>query len=84
MEPRYNVMNQRRGSGTLMGNWEAERCLHEFTGHYRNKIPEHIPKRTLDFELPPLKHGKDMDDQSRERTLGPVEPMTLTTSNAVF
>jgi len=44
-DARYNLLEQRRGSGTLMGNWEAERSLHEFTGIYRTKPAEHIPKR---------------------------------------
>lgn len=45
-----------------MGNWEAERSLHEFTGNFRAKVYDHIPKRTADFELPPLEHTKDNDD----------------------
>jgi len=62
VDARYNMLENRRGSGTLMGNWEAERSLHEFTGNYRTKQYDHIPKRSLDFELPPLKHNKDMND----------------------
>ena len=36
--------------GTLIGNWEEERELKDFTGISRTIPKQHIPKKHLDFE----------------------------------
>lgn len=50
-EASYNkYVNQ--GKGTLVGNWNEERSLREFTGIGRRVVKEHIPKRHCDFDQP--------------------------------
>ena len=67
-----------------MGNWEAERSLHEFTGIYRTKPAEHIPKRGgQDFELPPLVHNKVQQNTS-DRIHGLLDQQILTTTMMDF
>lgn len=40
------------GKGTLVGNWNEERSLREFTGVGRRVVKEHIPKKHCDFDTP--------------------------------
>ena len=39
-----------KAHGTLIGNWQEERELKDFTGTHRTIQKQHIPKKHLDFE----------------------------------
>lgn len=39
-----------KAHGTLIGNWQEERELKDFTGTHRTIPKQHIPKKHLDFE----------------------------------
>ena len=39
-----------KAHGTLIGNWEEERELKDFTGTHRTIPKQHLPKRHLDFD----------------------------------
>lgn len=41
-----------KAHGTLVGNWQEERELKDFTGVPRTIPKQHIPKKHLDFENP--------------------------------
>jgi hypothetical protein len=47
-----NIFNKYGGKthGTLVGNWEEERELKDFTGTSRSIAKQHVPKKHLDFE----------------------------------
>lgn len=47
-----NIFNKFEGKahGTLVGNWQEERALKDFTGTSRTIPKSHIPKKHLDFE----------------------------------
>lgn len=47
-----NIFNKTGGKthGTLIGNWQEERDLRDFTGTARTIPKQHIPKKHLDFE----------------------------------
>jgi len=61
---RYNKLKEGKaaGGGTLIGNWQEERDLRDFTGVGRSVIREHIPKKHLDFENPINTTGKRFDN----------------------
>jgi len=48
-ENNYNKFGA-KAHGTLVGNWEEERELKDFTGVRRTIPKQHIPKKHLDFE----------------------------------
>jgi len=50
-----------QGKGTLIGNWNEERSLREFTGVGRRIVREHIPKQHCNFEEPILT-DKEIDN----------------------
>lgn len=57
-----------KAHGTLIGNWEEERELKDFTGTHRTIPKQHIPKKHLDFEKtiePTFKQ-----DNTKERIYG--------------
>lgn len=58
---RFNKHHSGKGAGSLIGNWQEERELRDFTGVGRTVIREHIPKKALDFENP-ISHGKKFDN----------------------
>lgn len=41
-----------KAKGTLIGNWEEERELKDFTGTSRSIPKQHVPKKHLDFNTP--------------------------------
>ena len=57
-----NIFNKFGGKthGTLIGNWQEERELKDFTGTSRTIPKEHIPKRHLDFEPKPVMEPMDI------------------------
>ena len=58
---RYNKFyNAKHNHGSLIGNWQEEKALRDFTGVGRTIIREHIPKKALDFENP-ISSDKPMD-----------------------
>jgi len=62
---RFNKLRENKGEkggGTLIGNWQEERDLRDFTGVGRTIIREHIPKKHLDFENPINTQGKRFDN----------------------
>jgi hypothetical protein len=58
---RFNKNHNGKGAGSLIGNWQEERELRDFTGVGRSVIREHVPKRALDFENP-IVHDKKFDN----------------------
>ena len=50
-EAAYNKFTN-GGNGSLVGNWNEERSLREFTGVGRRVVNEHIPKRHYQFDDP--------------------------------
>lgn len=44
--------------GTLIGNWQEERSLRDFTGVGRTIVREHIPKRCGNLEDPIISDKK--------------------------
>ena len=50
-EAAYNKYTN-KGNGSLVGNWNEERSLREFTGVGRRVVNEHIPKKHLVFDEP--------------------------------
>lgn len=48
----FNKFRGKQGHGTLIGNWQEERDLRDFTGEGRTVTRTHIPKKHLDFENP--------------------------------
>lgn len=47
-----NNYNAGATHGTLVGNWQEERVMKDFTGYGRTKTREHIPKKNGDLENP--------------------------------
>jgi len=67
------------GRGTLVGNWQEEQTLREFTGVGRTIPKEHIPKKHGDLENPII-HGKVFDNTYR-RINGKTEDLIMDTTN---
>jgi len=59
----FNKFRGKNGNGTLIGNWQEERDLRDFTGEGRTVTKTHIPKRHLDFENPI--EGKTFDNTNQ-------------------
>lgn len=59
-EAAYNKYTQ-NGNGSLVGNWNEERSLREFTGVGRRVVNEHIPKRLGQFDVP-IENDKPYDN----------------------
>ena len=58
---RYNKIYRGVNHGSLIGNWQEEKALRDFTGVGRSIMREHIPKKHLDFENP-IKTDKRFDN----------------------
>jgi hypothetical protein len=65
----YNKTNF--GRGTLIGNWQEENTLREYTGHGRTITKEHISKKHGDLENPII-HDKVFDN-TKNRINGKTE-----------
>ena len=66
-EAAYNKYTN-KGTGTLVGNWNEERSLREFTGVGRRIVNEHIPKRHCQFDTPII--NEKPCDNTTERIYG--------------
>jgi len=82
VEAAYNKFPARGGHGTLVGNWQEERDLRDFTGEGRTVTKEHIPKRHLDFENP-INTDKVFDNTAN-RIYGESRPEIMTTNNTEY
>jgi len=71
------------GGGTLIGNWQEERDLRDFTGVGRTIIREHIPKKHLDFENPIDVKGKRFDN-TVDRIYGEANQQVMQTYNTQY
>ena len=67
-EAAYNKYTK-GGKGTLVGNWNEERSLRDFTGVGRRVVREHIPKKHCNFDQPIIS-DKPIDN-TNERIYGP-------------
>ena len=65
--------------GTLVGNWEEERELKDFTGTARTIPKEHIPKKHLDFENSITNSAKG--DNTYDRIYGQRQDTTFKSEN---
>lgn len=75
-----NIYNKSfTGRGTLVGNWQEEQTLWEFTGVGRTIPKEHIPKKHGDLENPII-HGKVFDN-TYWRINGKTEDLIMNTTN---
>lgn len=82
VEAAYNKIGAtKKHNGTLIGNWQEERELRDFTGEGRTIVREHIPKKHLDFENPI--RGKNFDNTS-VRIYGEAKPEIMNTNNAEY
>ena len=71
-----------QGRGTLIGNWNEERSLREFTGVGRTIVKSHIPKRHLDFENPIA--VPKLVDSTQDRIYGEVKPQPMVTETSTI
>ena len=81
VESAYNKFSK-AGHGTLVGNWQEERDLRDFTGEGRTITREHIPKKHLDFENP-IVATKNFDNTAN-RIYGESRPEIMTTNNTEY
>jgi hypothetical protein len=83
---RYNKLRETKGNpggGTLIGNWQEERELRDFTGIGRTIIRDHIPKKHLDFENPIDTTGKRFDN-TVHRIYGEADQQKFNTNNTEY
>ena len=77
----YNKGNG-SGKGTLVGNWQEERALRDFTGVGRCITKEHIPKKHLNFEEP-IQNDKKTDN-THDRIYGQRKDELMYTENFYY
>ena len=74
------------GKGTLVGNWNEERSLREFSGVGRRVVREHIPKKHCNFDEP-IVSDKPLDNTNQrifgEKLHAPMFSETSTIGKAV-
>jgi len=76
----YNKTNF--GRGTLIGNWQEENTLREYTGHGWTITKEHIPKKHGDLENP-ITHEKVFDN-TKNWINGKTEDLLINSTNSEY
>lgn len=79
---RFNKNHGGKGAGTLIGNWQEEREMRDFTGVGRSVIRGHIPKKHLDFENP-INTNMKFDDTVK-RIYGEEDQQVFFTNNTSY
>jgi hypothetical protein len=82
VESAFNKYSKKGGNGTLVGNWQEERELRDFTGEGRTITKEHIPKKHHDFDNPI--HTDKVFDNTANRIYGESRPEIMTTNNTEY